>query len=73
MATHYSVLAWRLPWTEEPSGLQSKGSQTVGPDGAHVRAHTDRQTDMDADLARDGKGLYLAFTSQPLPVFGIVP
>ena len=26
MATHSSVLAWRIPWTEEPGGLQSKGS-----------------------------------------------
>ena len=32
MATHSSVLAWRIPWTEEPGGLQSKGSQRVGPD-----------------------------------------
>ena len=30
MATHSSVLAWRIPWTEEPGGLQSTGSQTVG-------------------------------------------
>ena len=27
MATHSSILAWRIPWTEEPSGLQSMGSQ----------------------------------------------
>ena len=27
MATHSSTLAWRIPWTEEPSGLQSTGSQ----------------------------------------------
>ena len=27
MATHSSILAWRIPWTEEPGGLQSKGSQ----------------------------------------------
>ena len=25
MATHYSILAWRIPWTEEPGGLQSMG------------------------------------------------
>ena len=25
MATHYSILAWEIPWTEEPSGLQSMG------------------------------------------------
>ena len=27
MATHSSILAWRIPWTEEPNGLQSTGSQ----------------------------------------------
>ena len=27
MATHFSILAWRIPWTEEPGGLQSRGSQ----------------------------------------------
>ena len=29
MATHSSILAWRIPWTEEPGGLQSTGSQRV--------------------------------------------
>ena len=29
MATHSSVLAWRIPWREEPGGLQSMGSPTV--------------------------------------------
>ena len=32
MATHSSVLAWRIPWTEGPGGLQSMGSQRVGHD-----------------------------------------
>jgi len=32
MATHSSILAWRIPWTEEAGGLQSTGSQTVGDD-----------------------------------------
>ena len=32
MATHSSVLAWKIPWTEEPGRLQSKGSQRVGQD-----------------------------------------
>ena len=32
MATHSSILAWRIPWTEEPGGLQSMGSQTVEHD-----------------------------------------
>ena len=30
MATHCNILAWRIPWTEEPGGLQSTGSQRVG-------------------------------------------
>ena len=32
MATHSSILAWRIPWTEEPGGLQSLGLQRVGHD-----------------------------------------
>ena len=32
MAILSSVLAWKIPWTEEPGGLQSKGSQRVGHD-----------------------------------------
>ena len=32
MATHSSILAWRIPWTEGPSGLESRGSQRVGHD-----------------------------------------
>ena len=32
MATHSSILAWRSPWTEQPGGLQSMGSQRVGHD-----------------------------------------
>ena len=32
MATHPSILAWRVPWTEEPGGLQFVGSQRVGHD-----------------------------------------
>ena len=30
MATHSSILVWRIPWTEDPGGLQSMGSQRVG-------------------------------------------
>ena len=32
MATHSSILAWKIPWTEEPGRLQSMGLQTVGHD-----------------------------------------
>ena len=32
MVLHSSILAWRIPWTEEPGGLQFMGSQRVGHD-----------------------------------------
>ena len=32
VATHSSILAWKIPWAEEPGGLQSKKSQKVGHD-----------------------------------------
>ena len=46
MATHSSILAWVIPWTEEIGGLQSMGSQRVRHDSAteHARAHTHTHT-----------------------------
>ena len=46
MATHSSLLAWKIPWTEEPGGLQSMGSQsqTILSDGAHTYTHTHTHT-----------------------------
>jgi len=32
MATHSNILAWRIPWTEDPGGLQSMGSQRIRQD-----------------------------------------
>ena len=40
MATHSSIPAWRIPWTEEPGGLQSMGSQTVRLNGSNLHART---------------------------------
>ena len=43
MVTHSSILAWRIPWTEEPGGLQSMGSQRVRHDevtNTHTHIHT---------------------------------
>ena len=37
MATHSSILTWRIPWTEEPGGLQSMGWQRVGMFNPHVQ------------------------------------
>ena len=39
MATHPSTIAWRIPWTEEPGGLQSIGLQRVGHDWSNS-SHT---------------------------------
>ena len=44
-ATHFRILAWRIPWTEEPGGLQSMGSQRVGHDGV-TDTFTFRETQM---------------------------
>ena len=40
MATHSSILAWKIPWTEEPGGLQSMVSQRVGHNYACTHPHT---------------------------------
>ena len=40
MATHSSILAWRIPWTEEPGGLQSMGSQRLGHNSVTFTLYT---------------------------------
>ena len=40
MATHSRILAWRIPWTEEPGGLQSMGPHTAGHGLATEHART---------------------------------
>ena len=60
MATHSSILAWRIPWTEEPGGLQSKGSQRVRHDW--VTEHTQHPfLKQDAPTFPDWLG-YFVFT-----------
>ena len=45
MATHFSTLAWRIPRTEEPGGLQSTGSQSrTRLSGSHTSTHTHTHT-----------------------------
>ena len=48
MATHSSILAWRIPWTEEPGGLQSMGSQRVRPRliDFHLQGKIDRKQNL---------------------------
>ena len=43
MTTHSSILGWRVPWTEEPDGLQSMGSQRVWHNWAHAKAYSWRE------------------------------
>ena len=43
MATHSSILGWRVPWTEEPDGFQSMGSQRVWHNWAHAKAYSWRE------------------------------
>ena len=57
MATHSSILAWRIPWREEPGELQSLGSQRVGHDQVTNTMQTQRLTlwrGLLADVGRDG-------------------
>ena len=44
MATHSSILAWKIPWTEEPGRLQSMGLQRVGHDLTSYRAYQGPRT-----------------------------
>ena len=57
MATHSSILAWRIPWTEEPGGLRSMGLQRVRHDWSDL-AHTNsgiRRRDRCRNLAEQGQ------------------
>ena len=59
MATHSSIFAWRIPWTEEPGGLQSTGSQRIGLKGLDTHARTGltgylgKLNDLGSDSFRD--------------------
>ena len=70
MATHSSILAWRIPWTEEPGRLQSMGSQRVGHDWA--TKHTQEKIrilflkDIWKSVIKDFRGLYACLSSQKI-------
>ena len=76
MATYSSVLAWRIPWTEEPGGLQSIGSQRVSHDGsnlAHMHAKEDHflpRLILPYSLRRPSPSITLNFSLAP---FASVP
>ena len=55
MATHYSFIAWRIPWTEDPGGLHSIGSQRVGHDRSNLaRRHRPQASILVTDGNSDG-------------------
>ena len=59
MTTHSSILAWRIPWTEEPGRLQSMGSQRINTTGA--AEHTDIHTVVVRELVAHPDPSYVAF------------
>ena len=56
MATHSSILAWKIPWTEEPGGLQSMGLQRIGYDGVTNTFSFNWDTDIENRLWIQGEG-----------------
>ena len=61
MATHSSILAWRIPWTKEPGGLESMGMQRVRHDwAAHTHTHIQFKKDLPGsyiEAAMKGEGM----------------
>ena len=58
MATHSSTLAWRIPWTGEPGGLESMGSQRVGHNRTTKTEHTTNDADWPSGCGDCRWGLY---------------
>ena len=72
METHSSILAWRIPWTEESSRLQPMGSQRVGynfvyAQRVHTRTHTHKRQKRASETrylpgkTLEGRGIYMDF------------
>ena len=62
-ATHSSILAWKIPWTEEPGRLQSMRSQRVGHDGA---------TSLSLSLSVPQDGVITVHMERQLPSLGLL-
>ena len=50
IATHSGILTWEIPWAEEPGGLQSKGLQRVGHDGASMHIYVTEWIEVEKSL-----------------------
>ena len=66
LATHSSILAWRIPWTEEPGELQSEGLQRVGHDLVTEHAHTKLLRTFPLFILFTSLDPYIFFMSSPL-------
>ena len=76
MTTHSSNLAWRIPWTEEPGGLQSIGLQRVGHDNRlSVRAHTHISTlaTVVTQPSRKWSDVYCCFVTAIIDSYRLLP
>ena len=76
MATHSRILAWRIPWTEEPDRLEFMGSQRVGHDyvtntHTHTHTHTHTQFILPNQPARYRQGHNIGNNSKFLPHFKV--
>jgi len=72
MVTHSSVLAWKIPWTEEPGRLQSMGSQRVRYDWAHSPVHMEFKGDFDYRV-ETSMGNRLFFIPLSFHSYGMLP
>ena len=57
MATHSSILSWRIPWTEEPDGLQSIGSQRVGRDLCNLACNGDGEREVNSKTVYNSQNM----------------
>ena len=60
MATHSSILAWRIPWTEDPGEPQSMGSQRVRHERAHIQHTYQEKRKVSLKIYRDSRGIRMA-------------
>ena len=70
MATHSTILAWEIPWTEKPRGLQSMGLQRVGHDLVELVVVSELNYQYLASLFGEGNGTPLQYSCLENPMDG---